>query len=93
MAMRAYHLSLNGRPAAVMDGFTGDQRFFLGWSQVWRGKSREEDLRARLLSDPHSPNEFRTNGVVSNLPEYYAAFDVKSGDKLFRPPDQRVKIW
>ncbi|HET9116487.1 MAG TPA: M13-type metalloendopeptidase [Pseudonocardiaceae bacterium] len=93
VAMRAYHLSLNGRPAAVLDGFTGDQRFFLGWSQVWRGKSRVEDLRARLLSDPHSPNEFRTNGVVSNLPEYYAAFDVKSGDKLFRPPDQRVRIW
>jgi putative endopeptidase len=93
VAMRAYRLSLGGHAAAVMDGFTGDQRFFLGWSQVWRGKARDEDLRARLLSDPHSPNEFRTNGVVSNLPEYYAAFDVKSGDKLFRPPDQRVKIW
>jgi predicted metalloendopeptidase len=76
-----------------MDGFTGDQRFFLGWSQVWRGKARDEDLRARLLSDPHSPNEFRANGVVSNLPEYYAAFGVKQGDKLFRSPDQRVKIW
>jgi predicted metalloendopeptidase len=60
---------------------------------VWRGKSRDEDLRARLLSDPHSPNEFRTNGVVSNLPEYYAAFGVKPGDKLFRPPGDRVKIW
>jgi predicted metalloendopeptidase len=93
VAMRAYRLSLGGRAAAVMDGFTGDQRFFLGWSQVWRGKARDEDLRARLLSDPHSPNEFRANGVVSNLPEYYAAFDVKPGDKLFRPPDQRVKIW
>ncbi len=93
VAMRAYRLSLGGRAAAVMDGFTGDQRFFLGWSQVWRGKARDEDLRARLLSDPHSPNEFRANGVVSNLPEYYAAFGVKSGDKLFRPPDQRVKIW
>jgi putative endopeptidase len=93
VAMRAYHLSLGGRATAVMDGFTGDQRFFLGWSQVWRGKARDEDLRARLLSDPHSPNEFRTNGVVSNLPEYYAAFGVKPGDKLFRPPDQRVKIW
>ncbi|MDT7714003.1 MAG: putative endopeptidase, partial [Pseudonocardiales bacterium] len=93
VAMRAYHLSLGSRAAAVMDGFTGDQRFFLGWSQVWRGKARPEDLRARLLSDPHSPDEFRTNGVVSNLPEFYAAFGVKSGDKLFRPPDQRVKIW
>jgi putative endopeptidase len=93
VAMRAYHLSLGGRPAAVMDGFTGDQRFFLGWAQVWRGKIRDKELRAELLSDPHSPDEFRANGVVSNLPEYYAAFGVKQGDKLFRPPDQRVKIW
>jgi putative endopeptidase len=77
----------------VLDGFTGEQRFFLGWAQAWRGKSRDEALRSQLLSDPHSPHEFRTNGVVSNLPEYYAAFNVKEGDKLFRPPDQRVKIW
>jgi len=93
VALRAYQLSLGGRPATVIDGFTGEQRFFLGWAQVWRGKTREQDLRAQLLSDPHSPNEFRTNGVVSNLPEYYTTFDVKPGDKLFRPPDQRVKIW
>ena len=93
VAHRAYELSLGGRPAAVMDGFTGEQRFFLGWAQVWRGKTRAQDLRAQLLSDPHSPDEFRANGVVSNLPEYYTAFGVKPGDKLFRPPDQRVKIW
>ncbi|MDQ4104348.1 MAG: M13 family metallopeptidase [Actinomycetota bacterium] len=93
VAMRAYRLSLNGRPTAVLEGFTGEQRFFLGWAQVWRGKAREKALRAQLLSDPHSPNEFRANGVASNLPEYYAAFDVKQGDKLFRPPDQRVRIW
>ncbi len=93
VAMRAYRLSLDGRPAPVMDGFTGEQRFFLGWAQVWRGKSRDKALRAQLLSDPHSPNEFRTNGVVSNLPEYYAVFDLKQGDKLFLPPEQRVKIW
>ncbi|HSZ28301.1 MAG TPA: M13 family metallopeptidase, partial [Pseudonocardiaceae bacterium] len=93
VALRAYRLSLGGRPAAVMDGFTGEQRFFLGWAQVWRGKIRDKELREEMLSDPHSPNEFRANGVVSNLPEYYAAFDVKQGDKLFRPPDQRVKIW
>ena len=93
VARRAYELSLGGRPARVLDGFTGEQRFFLGWAQVWRGKTRDQDLRAQLLSDPHSPNEFRANGVVSNLPEYYAAFNVKPGDKLFRPPDQRVKIW
>jgi putative endopeptidase len=93
VAMRAYRLSLDARPAPVMDGFTGEQRFFFGWAQVWRGKYRDKALRAQLLSDPHSPNEFRTNGVVSNLPEYYAVFDVKQGDKLFRPPDQRVRIW
>jgi putative endopeptidase len=93
VARRAYELSLGGRPAAVLDGFTGEQRFFLGFAQVWRGKMRDQDLRAQLLSDPHSPNEFRANGVVSNLPEYYAAFGVKPGDKLFRAPDQRVKIW
>lgn len=93
VAIRAYRLSLGGRPAPTLDGFTGEQRFFLGWAQAWRGKSRDEALRSQLLSDPHSPNSFRANGVVSNLPEYYTAFDVKEGDKLFRPPDQRVKIW
>jgi putative endopeptidase len=93
VAMRAYGLSLGGRPAPVLDDFTGVQRFFLGWAQVWRGKTRDQALRAQLLSDPHSPNEFRTNGVVSNLPEYYAAFAIKEGDKLFRPAGQRVKIW
>lgn len=93
VAMRAYRLSLGDRSAAAMDGFTGEQRFFLGWAQVWRGKARDKALRVQLLSDPHSPNEFRVNGVVSNLPEYYAAFGVKEGDKQFRPPDQRVKIW
>ncbi|MGB9282161.1 MAG: M13 family metallopeptidase [Pseudonocardiaceae bacterium] len=93
VAHRAYQLSLGGRPATVMDGFTGDQRFFLGWAQVWRGKIRDEELRVELLSDPHSPDEYRANGVVSNLPEYYAAFGVKQGDKLFRDPNDRVKIW
>jgi predicted metalloendopeptidase len=77
----------------MMDGFTGEQRFFLGWAQVWRGKTRDKQLREQLLSDPHSPNEFRANGVVSNLPEYYTAFHVTPGDKLFRPPDQRVTLW
>ena len=62
-------------------------------AQVWRGKTRDQDLRVQLLSDPHSPNQFRANGVVSNMPEYYAAFGVKPGDKLYRPADQRVRIW
>ncbi|MGH3547307.1 MAG: M13 family metallopeptidase [Pseudonocardiaceae bacterium] len=93
VAHRAYELSLGDRPAPVMDGFTGEQRFFLGWAQVWRGKIRDQELRVNLLSDPHSPTEFRANGVVSNLPEFYQAFGVKQGDNLFRPADQRVKIW
>ncbi|PZS09201.1 MAG: peptidase M13 [Acidimicrobiales bacterium] len=93
VAMRAYRLSLAGKPAPTLDGFTGEQRFFLSWAQVWREKIRDEQLRSQLLSDPHSPGEFRANGVASNLPEFYAAFGVKEGDKLFRPPAQRVKIW
>ncbi|MGH3939451.1 MAG: M13 family metallopeptidase [Pseudonocardiaceae bacterium] len=93
VALRSYRLSLGDRPSPVLDGFTGEQRFFLGWAQVWRAKVRDEKVRSRLLQDPHSPVEFRVNGVVSNLPEYYAAFDVKESDALFRPPDQRVRIW
>ncbi len=93
VAMRAYRLSLAGKPAPTLDGFTGEQRFFLGWAQIWREKIRDEQLRSQLLSDPHSPGEFRANGVASNLPEFYAAFGVKEGDKLFRPANQRVKIW
>ncbi|MGQ0776769.1 MAG: M13 family metallopeptidase [Pseudonocardiales bacterium] len=93
VALRSYRLSLDGQPAPVLDGFTGEQRFYLGWAQVWQAKVRDEKVRSQLLQDPHSPAEFRVNGVVSNLPEYYAAFDVKESDKLFRPPDQRVRIW
>ncbi|MBV9012729.1 MAG: M13 family metallopeptidase [Pseudonocardiales bacterium] len=93
VAFRAYQLSLGGQPAPVLNGFTGEQRFFLGWAQVWRSKIRDQQLREQLLSDPHSPSEFRVNGVVSNVPAFYSAFDVKQGDKLFRPPDQRVTIW
>jgi putative endopeptidase len=93
MAYRAYQLSLNGKPAPVIDGFTGDQRFLIGWAQVWARKYREDELRRRLLTDPHSPSEFRTNVVVSNLPVFYSAFDVKPSDKLFRAESERVRIW
>lgn len=93
MAYTAYKLSLNGQEAPVIDGFTGDQRFFLAWAQVWRAMARDDDTRQRLVTDPHSPPEFRTNGVVRNIDEWYAAFDVKSDDALYLPPDQRVKIW
>jgi predicted metalloendopeptidase len=93
VAYKAYQLSLHGAPAPVIDGFTGEQRFFMGWSQVWRRKYREEDLRSRLMTDPHSPSEFRCNGIVTNMNEFYRAFDVKTGDKLYRAPEERVEIW
>ncbi len=93
MAYEAYHNSLQGKPAPVLDGLTGDQRFFLSWAQVWRTKIRDEALRAQVLSDPHAPPYFRVNGAVRNMDEWYAAFDVKPGDKLYLPPEQRVKIW
>jgi len=93
MAYRAYKLSLNGREAPVLDGFTGDQRFFIGFAQVWARKFREDEMRKRLLTDPHSPSEYRVNGIVANQPEFYAAFDLKAKDKLYLDPKERVKIW
>jgi putative endopeptidase len=93
MAYRAYQLSLNGRPAPVIDGYTGEQRFFIGWAQGWARKYREDELRKRLLTDPHSPSEYRTNVIVSNMPDFYRAFDVKPGDRMYRAPADRVKIW
>jgi predicted metalloendopeptidase len=93
VAYRAYTLSLNGRPAPTIDGFTGPQRFFLGWAQIWRRKYRDEELRLRLVTDPHSPGEFRANGVAANMTEFQEAFGVKAGDRLYRAPEDRVKIW
>ncbi|MCU0683669.1 MAG: M13 family metallopeptidase [Polyangiaceae bacterium] len=93
VAYRAYQLSLAGQAAPVLDGFTGDQRFFLGWAQVWRSLSREPALRNQLLTDPHSPAMFRVNGVVRNLDAWYTAFDVKPGDALYLAPEKRIKIW
>jgi putative endopeptidase len=93
MAYRAYKLSLNGRQAPVIDGFTGDQRFFIGWAQGWARKYRDDELRKRLLTDPHSPSEYRTNAVVANLPAFHEAFGVKPGDKMYRAPAERVRIW
>jgi putative endopeptidase len=93
IAYKAYHLSLHGKDAPVIDGLTGDQRFFMGWAQVWRRKYREENLIQRIKTDPHSPSEYRCNGVVVNLPGYYEAFGVKAGDKMYMAPDKRIKIW
>lgn len=93
VAYKAYKLSLNGKESPVIDGFTGDQRFFLGWAQIWRRKYREDELRRRLITDPHSPSEYRTNGPVVHMPEFYTAFDVKEGDGMYRKPEQRTRIW
>ncbi|MCE2873343.1 MAG: M13 family metallopeptidase, partial [Xanthomonadales bacterium] len=93
VAFEAYRLSLGGRSAAVVDGMTGDQRFFHGWAQVWRTLFREQRLRNQIMTGPHSPAEFRVNGVVRNLDAWYEAFGVKPGDKLYLPPEKRVRIW
>lgn len=93
IAYKAYQLSKNGEPAPVIDGMTGDQRVFYGWAQVWRRKYRDEELRKRIDTDPHSPSEFRANGTVMNMPEFHEAFDVKPGDEMYLEPEERVKIW
>ncbi|RKH12460.1 hypothetical protein D7V97_08490 [Corallococcus sp. CA053C] len=92
VAYDAYQLSLGGKPAPVLEGFSGDQRFFLGHAQVWRSKYREEALRQQLVVDSHTAGHFRPN-VSRNIDARYQAFDVKPGQKLFLPPEQRVKIW
>jgi putative endopeptidase len=89
----AYHHSLHGNAPPVLAGLSGDQRFFLGWAQIWRRKQREEDLRSQVTSNPHSPSKFRINGVVRNVDVWYSAFDVKPGEKLYLPPAERVHIW
>jgi putative endopeptidase len=93
IAYLAYKMSLNGEEAPVIDGLTGDQRFFLGWAQVWRSKSRDEETKQRLTTDPHSPAKFRANGAAVNVPAFYEAFDVKEGDGMYLAPEERVKIW
>lgn len=93
VAHKAYVLSLDGKEAPVIDGLTGDQRFFYGWSQVWARKYREENLLTRLKTDPHSPSEQRANGTPVNVPAYYNAFGVKEGDKMFKPEAERITIW
>jgi putative endopeptidase len=93
VALEAYHRSLKGAPAAVIDGFSGDQRVFLGWAQAWRGKVREDYVRKQVASDPHSPRAFRVIGPTRNIDEWYAAFGVKPGETYYLPADQRVRIW
>ncbi|QEN12082.1 M13 family metallopeptidase [Mycolicibacterium sp. ELW1] len=93
IALLAYELSLDGKEAPVIDGLTGRQRVFFGWAQVWRTKSREAEAIRRLATDPHSPPEFRCNGVIRNMDAFYEAFDVSEDDELYLEPDRRVRIW
>ncbi|MBY6190756.1 peptidase M13 [Microbulbifer agarilyticus] len=93
IGLLAYQMSLDGKEAPVLDGFTGEQRVFLGYGQIFQGKYREEAMRNLINTDPHAPSEFRINGAVRNVPEFYSAFGVKEGDALYLDPEQRVKIW
>jgi predicted metalloendopeptidase len=93
IAYRAWTISLDGRPAPTIDGLTGPQRFFMGWAQAWRAKARDAYLQRQVLADPHAWAEFRANGPLGNIDGFYDAFGVKPGDKLYRSPADRVKIW
>ena len=93
IAYRAYKKSLEGKEAPVIDGLTGDERFFIGFTQIWRAKIKEESMRNRVATDPHSPAKFRSLGALSNMPQFYTTFDVKEGDAMYIAPEKRVKIW
>ncbi len=93
VALDAYHKSLGGKEAPVIDGLTGDQRFFLAYAQIWRSKAREDALRSQVTTDPHSPSRFRTIGPLRNVDAWYTAFDVKPGDANYIPPEERARIW
>ena len=93
MAYHAYRRSLDGKPAPVIDGLTGDQRFFLGLAQSWRNKMRPESIRQMVLTNPHSPPVWRVNGVVANMAEFRAAFGCKPGDPMARAGAEQIEIW
>jgi putative endopeptidase len=93
IALDAYHNSLGGKPAPVIDGFTGDQRFFLGWGQVWRTLFRTQALRQQLVSDPHSPGQIRAVNPLRNVDAWYAAWNISPDQKQYLPPQSRVRIW
>ncbi len=93
IAYEAFKNTAEGKSDAKIDGFTPDQRFFLSFGQVWRIKTRDETMRMRISTDPHSPEMYRVNGPLSNTPAFYKAFDIKPGDKLYRPENARVKVW
>ncbi|MEO9209772.1 MAG: M13 family metallopeptidase, partial [Ginsengibacter sp.] len=93
VAYQAFKKTAQGKSNQLIDGLTPDQRFFLSYATIWRLKQRDESARTQILTDPHSPTQFRVNGPLSNLPAFYAAFGVKKGDKMWRAPEDRVEIW
>jgi putative endopeptidase len=93
LALDAYHASLQGQAAPIIDGITGEQRFFLSFAQTWRSKQRDDALRNQVVSDPHSPDRYRVNGTIRNVAGWYSAFDIKPGDPLYLAPEDRVHIW
>lgn len=93
IAYKAYQISLKGKAAPVIDGYTGNQRVFMGWAQVWRGKARDAETIRLISTDPHAPGVFRANGPLTNMPEFYQAFDVKAGDQMYVAPEKRIRIW
>jgi predicted metalloendopeptidase len=93
MAYYAYKRTLDGKKSPVMDGFTGEQRFFISWAQGWKTLMRDAYLKQMIATNPHSPGNFRAIGPLSNMPEFYEAFDIKEGDGMFIPVEKRVVIW
>ena len=93
LALDAYRMSLNGRPAPVINGLTGEQRVFLGWAQVWRENIRDEALRQQVTVDPHAPAQYRAGATVRNIDAWYAAFGVQPGDEQYLAPEARARIW
>lgn len=93
IAYDAFKKTKEGKSNEKIDGFTPDQRFFLSWAQVWRANTRPEEMASRIMTDPHSPNELRCNGPLSNIDVFYKAFDIKPGDKMYRQPSERAKVW
>lgn len=93
IAYEAFKKTKQGKSNSKIDGFTPDQRFFLSWAQVWRGSQRPEAAAQRILTDPHSPEQFRTNAPITNMDAWYTAFDVKPGNKMYKKPEDRIKVW
>jgi putative endopeptidase len=93
IAHRAYQLSLGGKPAPAIDGLNADQRYYMGWAQIWRAKERDDALRQQVMTNPHAPEMYRANGPVRNIPEFYNTFGIKEGDKMWLVPEKRTKIW